>query len=329
MVSLETEADRTLFFDLLPLDVGVIGGMKVRLQLYTVPGQVFYNATRRLVLKGVDGVVFVADSQVPAAEPNEESLSNLRQNLEELGLDLHAVPLVFQYNKRDLRNILPIATLQEALNPAGAPSFEAAAVHGVGVFETLKEISRLSLDSIRAKVAEEKRSGVAGVAKKAKAPAAAAAAPPPPPAAEPQAADPALMEPLAVEFAEEDTDKVRLRAVRTRGSLDIGKELEKLRAITAESKMKAPTAVKDRDVDKLFRELMAPGGEAGQELERKVSLEVPEHLLKGLTDLRIHLGFDRDGREEILRDAVRVTLVRTRRLNRLRLQLDLDLKGKA
>jgi hypothetical protein len=332
MVSLETETDRTLFFDLLPLDVGVIGSMKVRLQLYTVPGQVFYNATRRLVLKGVDGVVFVADSQVPAAEPNEESLSNLRQNLEELGLDLHAVPLVFQYNKRDLRNILPIAKLQEALNHAGAPSFEAAAVHGVGVFETLKEISRLSLDSIRAKVAEEKRTGIAGVAKRARARAAPAAAPPPaaaePAAAEPPAADPAQMEPLAVEFAEEDTDKVSVRAVRTRGSLDIGEELEKLRVITAESKMKAPTAVKDRDVDKLFRDLMAPGGEAGQEIERRASLEVPEHLLKGLTDLRIHLGFDRDGREEILRDAVRVTLVRTRRLNRLRLQLDLELKGK-
>ena len=327
MVSLETETDRTLFFDLLPLDVGVIGSMKVRLQLYTVPGQVFYNATRRLVLKGVDGVVFVADSQVPAAEPNEESLSNLRQNLEELGLDLHAVPLVFQYNKRDLRNILPIAKLQEALNPAGAPSFEAAAVHGVGVFETLKEISRLSLDSIRAKVAEEKRTGIAGVKKGARARAAPAAGPPPA-AAEPPAADPAQMEPLAVEFAEEDTDKVRVRAVRTRGSLDIGEELEKLRVITAESKMKAPTAVRDRDVDKLFRDLMAPGGEAGQEIERRASLEVPEHLLKGLTDLRIHLGFDRDGREEILRDAVRVTLVRTRRLNRLRLQLDLDLKGK-
>jgi hypothetical protein len=332
MVSLETETDRTLFFDLLPLDVGVIGSMKVRLQLYTVPGQVFYNATRRLVLKGVDGVVFVADSQVPAAEPNEESLSNLRQNLEELGLDLHAVPLVFQYNKRDLRNILPIAKLQEALNPAGAPSFEAAAVHGVGVFETLKEISRLSLDSIRAKVAEETRTGIAGVGKRSRARAAPAAAPPPaaaePAAAEPPAADPAQMEPLAVEFAEEDTDKVRVRAVRTRGSLDIGEELEKLRVITAESKMKAPTAVRDRDVDKLFRDLIAPGGEAGQEIERRATLEVPEHLLKGLTDLRIHLGFDRDGREEILRDAVRVTLVRTRRLNRLRLQLDLELKVK-
>ena len=328
MVSLETEADRTLFFDLLPLDVGVIGGMKVRLQLYTVPGQVFYNATRRLVLKGVDGVVFVADSQVPAAEPNEESLSNLRQNLEELGLDLHSLPLVFQYNKRDLRNILPTPELQKTLNPGGAPSFESAAVHGVGVFETLKEISRLSLDSIRAKVAEERRSGVAGVTKKkARAPREPAVTPPQP-NGQASVADPALMEPLAVEFAEEDTDKLRVRAVRTRGSLDIGKELEKLRAITAESKMKAPTAVRDRDVDKLFRDLVAPGGEAAQEIERKAGLDVPDHLLKGLTDLRIHLGFDRDGREEILRDAVRVTLVRTRRLNHLRLHLDLDLKGK-
>jgi signal recognition particle receptor subunit beta len=323
MVSLETEADRTLFFDLLPLDVGVISGMKVRLQLYTVPGQVFYNATRRLVLKGVDGVVFVADSQVPAAEPNEESLSNLRQNLEELGLDPRAVPTVFQYNKRDLRNILPPEALQKALNPGGAPHFEAAAIHGVGVFETLKEISRLSLDSIRAKITEEKYVGIGGVVRPAP------PAPPPAAAAEPAAPpDPALLEPMHVEFAEEDTNKLEVRPVRTRGSLDIGKELEKLRAITAESKMKPSTAVKDRDVDRLFQDLVTPGGEAGQEITRKTSLEVPEYLLKGLSDLRIHLGFDRSGREEILRDAVRVTLVRTRRLGRLHLKLDLELKGK-
>jgi hypothetical protein len=334
MVSLETEADRTLFFDLLPLDVGVIGGMKVRLQLYTVPGQVFYNATRRLVLKGVDGVVFVADSQAPAAEPNEESLSNLRQNLEELGIDPRGMPTVFQYNKRDLRNILSVEALQATLNPGGAPHFEAAAIHGVGVFETLKEISRLSLDSIRAKIAEEKGVGIGGRARPARPPAAAtpapAASPVPSVAApvDPAPVDPALLEPVRVEFAEEDTDKLKVRPVRTRGSLDIGKELEKLRAITTESKMKPATAVKDRDVDKLFRELVTPAGEAGQEIERKASLEVPEHLLKGLTDLRIHLGFDRSGREEILRDAVRVTLVRTRRLGRLRLQLDLELKGK-
>jgi signal recognition particle receptor subunit beta len=330
MVSLETEADRTLFFDLLPLDVGIIGGLKVRLQLYTVPGQVFYNATRRLVLKGVDGVVFVADSQAPAAEPNEESLANLKQNLEELGLDPRTVPTVFQYNKRDLRNILPVPALQKALNPAAAPHVEAAAIHGVGVFETLKEISRLSLDAIRAKIAEDKRVGVAGVGKASSRRATPAPPSAPAPAAAPPepATPPTPAAPLAVEFAEEDTDKVKVRPVRTRGSLDIGKELEKLRAITAESKMKAPTAVKDRDVDRLFRDLVTPGGEPGQEVTRRASLELPGHLLKGLTDLRIHLGFDRDGREEILRDAVRVTLVKTRRLNRLRLQLDLELKGK-
>jgi len=343
MVSLETEADRTLFFDLLPLDVGVIGGMKVRLQLYTVPGQVFYNATRRLVLKGVDGVVFVADSQVPAAEPNEESLSNLRQNLEELGLEPKSVPIVFQYNKRDLRNILPVDKLQQSLNPAGAPAFEAAAVHGVGVFETLKEISRLSLAAIRAKIAEQKKSGVAGVERRVQ-PAATPAAPATgtPATAKPGTAAPAasasdtgktptdssLLEPLHVEFAEEDTDKLRVRAVKTRGTMDLGQELEKLRAIATDAKLKSPTAVKDREVDKLFKDLVPGARDSDQEVARKVALDVPEHLLRGLTDLRIHLGFDRNGREEIQRDAVRVTLVRTRKLQRLRLQLDLELKSR-
>jgi signal recognition particle receptor subunit beta len=339
MVSLETEADRTLFFDLLPLDVGVIGGMKVRLQLYTVPGQVFYNATRRLVLKGVDGVVFVADSQVPAAEPNEEALANLRQNLEELGVDPKGVPLVLQYNKRDLRNILSVDELQKLLNPGRLPAFEAAAVHGVGVFETLKEISRLSLDVIRAKIAEQKKAGVAGVERRVRTPPPRAAAPP---AAEAPAAprpaakagedtagtptDAALMEPLQVEFAEEDTDKLKVRAVKTHGLLDLGQELEKLRALATDAKMKAPTAVRDREVDKLFKELVPGERDAEQEVTRQVALEVPEHLLRGLTDLRIHLGFDRSGREEIQRDAVRVTLVRTRKLRRLRLMLDLELK---
>ena len=339
MVSLETEADRTLFFDLLPLDVGVIGGMRVRLQLYTVPGQVFYNATRRLVLKGVDGVVFVADSQLPAAEPNEESLANLRQNLEELGIDPKSVPLVFQFNKRDLRNILPIEKLAQLLNPGGAPVFEAAAVHGVGVFETLKEISRLSLNAIRTRITEHKKGGVAGVErqllpmpiKPASAKAAASASAPAAAASDTAAAaalgtDPALMDPLQVEFAEEDTDKLRLRAVKIHGKLDIGQELEKLRAITS-AKSKGSAAPKDREVDHLFNELV-PGRDTHQEVSRRVALEVPEHLLRGLTDLRIHLGFDRDGREEVQRDAVRVTLVRTRKLQRLRLLLDLELKTK-
>jgi signal recognition particle receptor subunit beta len=352
MVSLETEADRTLFFDLLPLEIGVIGGMKVRLQLYTVPGQVFYNATRRLVLKGVDGLVFVADSQVPASEPNEESLANLRQNLEELGVDPKSVPLVFQYNKRDLRNILPVEKLQQMLNPTGLPAFEAAAVHGVGVFETLKEISRVSLASIRSKIAEQKRSGVAGIERRVPAfppkPAEAApvsstasvstsaSAPPSASAASPTAAtaektptDPAMLDPLEVDFAEEDTDKLQVRAVKMRGSVDLGQELEKLRASTTDTKVKnTSTAVRDREVDKLFKEIDPSARDADQEVSRQISLDVPEHLLRGLTDLRIHLGFDRNGREEIQRDAVRVTLVRTRKLQRLRLKLDLELKTK-
>ena len=210
----------------------------------------------------------------------------------------------------------------------------------MGVFETLKEISRLSLDAVRAKIAEQKKPGIAGVERRvhaAAAPAAPASAAPATAKPGPAAAasdtgktptDPSLLEPMQVEFAEEDTDKLKLRAVKTRGSLDLGQELEKLRAITSDAKLKAPTAVKDREVDKLFKELVPGARESDQEVARKVSLDVPEHLLKGLTDLRIHLGFDRNGREEIQRDAVRVTLVRTRQLQRLRLQLDLELKSR-
>ena len=151
MVCLETETDRTLFFDLLPLDVGVIGGFKTRLQLYTVPGQVFYNTTRKLVLKGVDGIVFVADSQRPMKDPNVESLRNLRENLAEIGVSLDATPRVFQYNKRDLANILTLDELNEALNPDGSVEwYEASATNGTGVFETLKAISKLTFAPSRA-----------------------------------------------------------------------------------------------------------------------------------------------------------------------------------
>jgi signal recognition particle receptor subunit beta len=150
MVSLETETDRTLFFDLLPIDVGVIGGFKTRLQLYTVPGQVFYNTTRKLVLKGVDGIVFVADSQQPMLEANVESLKNLRENLAEIGVDLDELPLVLQLNKRDLPNVAPVETMLAALDPQRRLEHaEAVAVSGVGVFETLKKISKLTLRTLR------------------------------------------------------------------------------------------------------------------------------------------------------------------------------------
>ena len=158
MVCLETETDRTLFFDLLPLDVGVIGGFKTRLQLYTVPGQVFYNTTRKLVLKGVDGIVFVADSQRPMKDPNVESLKNLRENLAEIGLNLESVPRVFQYNKRDLQNILSIDELNATLNPGNSVEwYEASATNGTGVFETLKGISKLTLRSLKGRMTVEQR----------------------------------------------------------------------------------------------------------------------------------------------------------------------------
>src|SRR5688572_6905977 len=150
MVSLETETDRTLFFDLLPIDVGVIGGFKTRLQLYTVPGQVFYNTTRKLVLKGVDGIVFVADSQKAMLDANADSLRNLRENLAEIGLDLDEIPLVIQLNKRDLPNISDVETMINALDPERrAEHVEAIASSGVGVFETLKTISKMTLRTLR------------------------------------------------------------------------------------------------------------------------------------------------------------------------------------
>jgi len=325
MISLETEGDRTLFFDLLPLDVGIIGGMKVRLQLYTVPGQVFYNATRRLVLRGVDGMVFVADSQAPALEPNEEALANLEQNLEELNLSADDVPIVFQYNKRDLRNIVPVSRLEEVLNPEGAPFFEAAAIHGVGVFETLKEISRLTLASVRRRIAEDQE------AEDRPAPS------PEPPAegrrpdsgqSQAPTDDPAALEPIQVEFAEEDTGKVSVRPVATKGTTDIGQELEKLRRHPRTRPSKVATSVRHPTGGKTPPEVSLPDRNARQEVQRRAALDLPPHLLKGLTDLRIHLGFDRDGREEILRDAVRLTLVGTRRLEKLSVHLDLDLTSR-
>ena len=159
MVSLETEADRTLFFDLLPLEVGKIGGMRVRVQLYTVPGQVFYNTTRKLVLKGVDGIVFVVDSQVPALDANLESFENLKQNLDELNQPLDSIPFIFQFNKRDIRNIHSVEMLNRCLNGNGYDVFGAAALHGIGVFETLKAISRKTLAAVHRRISGDVPAG--------------------------------------------------------------------------------------------------------------------------------------------------------------------------
>jgi signal recognition particle receptor subunit beta len=181
LISLATETERTLFFDFLPVDLGTVRGFKTRFHLYTVPGQVYYNASRKLILKGVDGIVFVADSQLERMEANQEAMQNLYDNMAEYGYDLTKMPFVIQYNKRDLPNASPITELQAALNPgwevtesskqretpdpnnAGhslvsqlptgewierAPFFEAVAVTGDGVFETLKAVSKLVLKSL-------------------------------------------------------------------------------------------------------------------------------------------------------------------------------------
>lgn len=151
MLSLATQTDRTLFFDFLPVDLGSVRGMKTRVQLYTVPGQVFYDATRKLVLKGADGVVFVVDSQKEMLESNLDSWENLKQNLMENNLDINSIPMVVQYNKRDLPNILPIRDLDEKINILNAPSFEAIALSGMGVQETLKGVAKIVLKSLSKK----------------------------------------------------------------------------------------------------------------------------------------------------------------------------------
>jgi mutual gliding-motility protein MglA len=149
MISLATETERTLFFDFLPLSLGEIRGFKTRFHLYTVPGQVFYDASRKLILKGVDGVIFVADSQLERLEANQESLDNLRTNLAEHGYSLEKIPYVIQYNKRDLPNALPIDELRQLLNPIGVLDYEASARTGQGVFETLKAVSKLVLTELK------------------------------------------------------------------------------------------------------------------------------------------------------------------------------------
>jgi signal recognition particle receptor subunit beta len=140
MISLATETERTLFFDFLPLSLGDVRGFKTRFHLYTVPGQVFYDASRRLILRGVDGVVFCADSQITRVDANEESMENLRVNLREQGYHPDRLPLVIQYNKRDLPNVIPLAELHALLNRRNVPEFEASANNGAGVFDTLKAI---------------------------------------------------------------------------------------------------------------------------------------------------------------------------------------------
>jgi len=173
LTSISTDGDRTLFFDFMPLDLGTIAGMKVKFHLYTVPGQVYYNSTRKLVLLGADGIIFVADSTPGRMDDNQQSMDNLRENLTEMGRDLNKIPLVIQYNKRDLPNPLPVAELEGKLNPNKVPTFETSARTGEGVFQALKAISALVLEDINS----SDKKGAMGVAARKPAAAPAAGAP--------------------------------------------------------------------------------------------------------------------------------------------------------
>jgi signal recognition particle receptor subunit beta len=148
LITLATEMDRTLFFDFLPLELGKVKGFQTRFHLYTVPGQVYYDASRKLILRGVDGIVFVADSQETRYDANIESLYNLHENLAEYNLKLHDIPFAIQYNKRDLPDIIEVQDLEEELNPKHYPSFEAVAINGTGVFDTLKTVAKRVLRSL-------------------------------------------------------------------------------------------------------------------------------------------------------------------------------------
>jgi signal recognition particle receptor subunit beta len=207
MLSLATQTDRTLFFDFLPIDLGTIRGMKTRVQLYTVPGQVFYDATRKLVLRGADAVVFVADSQAPALESNKESFQNLIANLKEQGTDLAKIPHVIQWNKRDTPNALPVATLDKEINLFGVPTFEACAMRGEGVKETLTGVARLVLKSLA-----EKYGG--GVVEEPPPTVLTGGAPPPPPPAPPaiEPSKPLEVEELSAGELLEEIDELPLDA---------------------------------------------------------------------------------------------------------------------
>jgi signal recognition particle receptor subunit beta len=322
MVSLETEADRTLFFDLLPLEVGTIGGMRVRLQLYTVPGQVFYNTTRKLVLKGVDGIVFVADSQVPALDANLESFENLQRNLQELNQPFDKIPFVFQYNKRDLRNIQTVESLNQQLNPNGFETYEAAALHGLGVFETLKAISKKTLAAVHRRISGEETSGKVVVPQAVSKPtveveppvvtpkAAASPGAPSPPTPEPQPEKP--VEPgtgeVKVEFAASptsshkpatsDTPSGSVSKIATKSKIDIERELESLRRI-ATGKNSRPSAPKE-----------VPSAEAiTQGLhDRMVRIRLPRHVLNRASHLLMDLKVAAQGNFHRVGDSVKIEI---------------------
>ena len=339
MVSLETETDRTLFFDLLPLDVGVISGFKTRVQLYTVPGQVFYNTTRKLVLKGVDGIVFVADSQRAMKEANLESFANLKTNLAEIGVTLDELPLALQYNKRDLANILSVDELDEALNREKAhESYEASAIHGQGVFETLKAISRLTLRSLKKRMQGEERAPARPTSPPAAKPPQRETSPPPSPSEpsraalpvdQPQAPRPTVAVPHSafrssapsrrrgddvpdeIEFDPDSADvsfaqsspaapseKAGVKHVRVGSNVDILAELERLRK-NATSLSPAGRPSKRVTSGISVDDLLANSLNHRKELSRVYEVDVPRRDLSAGHHVAVTLGFTDRNNERV------------------------------
>jgi Predicted GTPase len=338
MVCLETETDRTLFFDLLPLDVGVIGGFKTRLQLYTVPGQVFYNTTRKLVLKGVDGIVFVADSQRPMKDPNVESLRNLRENLAEIGVSLDATPRVFQYNKRDLADILTLDELNDALNPDRSTEwYEASATNGTGVFETLKAISKLTLRSLKGRMAAEQRRPAV---------VASASTPAPQPmmsskhtasgigaATFPQGDDGGS----EVSFAEilpppneaPLDSSTSMKHVRVRSNVDILSELEKLRKIATQRPAAPGGSHKSKSAaDVSLDDLLESARNHRKDVAQSFDLQVPRDTLAKTRHVTVGLSFG-DGAGAALGSEKRfdVDFAGLKDINKLLLSLKFHVKG--
>ena len=347
MVSLETETDRTLFFDLLPIDVGSIAGFNTRIQLYTVPGQVFYNTTRKLVLKGVDGVVFVADSQRAMLQTNIESFRNLEENLAEMGLAVDTLPLVLQFNKRDLADICSVDEMNAALNRHNWPYFESSAVTGMGVFETLKGISRFTLMSLKKRLGRNEpaaaRPGAAAAPKPAApagapAPQAAAPAPAGAPAPQPAAAAPPPVQsgsypqvpPAAPRPASPPGAPPTAPPVAKPRTMDVLGELEKLRREAAAPRQStAPRPIVTPPAAPAPAAAQAAAGNGRGELTRSIELTLRRADFQRAR--RVLVSFQVEDDQHRVMDAVRDLAVEIKdaaTLEKLLLRLNIALNAK-
>ncbi len=309
--------------------MGNIAGFKTRFQLYTVPGQVFYNSTRKLVLRGVDGIVFVADSQTPMLDANVESLSNLKENLVELGLNIDEVPLVLQFNKRDLKNIVSVQEMNRALNPKNLPYFEASALQGAGVFETLKGISRATLIMLRKKALGEDKAPVAA------APPVKTATPVLSPAQAPPTGRMAPAVPTAAEIAKEKVEFAQVQTPQTQPKVkrisvdksDIGAQLDSLRDLytgRGPSKDKKSSPVSDSILSDLLE--TARGDERFVSKKLKIKLDPAE--LEAIKNLSVDFQLTGDSVTKRFSNALTVSISGKNNPKRVSLKIDLEILKK-